>query len=574
MERLRESINWLLIEANRLLYGWLVGLADFWNQGFNKGFILILVALAILMVFLLRRERKSRREAALLQGVSQGLAKASSPAALASLLFEALFRAIPTPAACFYLANSPQGPFLLKVKQLNPASPPATQPDWAPDALLEAIPKEPWITKKGVFVVSSLPVAIEGHLLALVQLLTVTWEEAEEVKDRAGFISSLLAPILAQLAAFERIQRLEERTREASVVSGSSQMLLSTTLGPDQLGNLLLDLAARSTESEAGLILLNAAILGQEGIQVLASSALESPLLQDIVAAVQENVSPFPTEGAIVEQLGSGSRFTSLLLQAGFRSLLQVPIVVDATPIGSVILLRRDGIFRENHLRVCQLNAARLALSFKNRTYHEVMFREYKETLKAIVATLESSNRYFEGHSLRISRLAGELAGVFGLSAAEVEGIRLAGELHDVGMVGLSDEILLKAGRLTKQEYDLVKHHPMIGAALTAPIRKPIPIAPLILHHHERYDGFGYPTGLRGSEIPLGARILSLGEVFDAMLTSRNYRQALSLPEAMARLKNAAGTQLDPLVVRAFEGLVGKGRLATWGWNLHDEDLP
>lgn len=243
---------------------------------------------------------------------------------------------------------------------------------------------------------------------------------------------------------------------------------------------------------------VNDADLGRQEIQVLASNALESHLPQELAAAVQESGSPFPAEGTIVEQLGSGSRFTSLLFQSGFRWLLQVPIVVDATPRGSLILLRRDGAFRESHLRVCQLNATRLAFNFKNRTYHELVFREYRETLKTIVATIESTP-YFEGHSLRVSRLAGEL--------------------HNVGMVGLGDEILLKAGRLTNQEYDLVKHHPLIGAALTAPIRIPIPIAPLILHHHERYDGFGYPTGLKGPEIPLGARILALGEVFDAMLT-------------------------------------------------------
>lgn len=566
MEKWKEGINRFLIEANRFIYEWRVWLADFWSQGFHKWLVLLLVALTILVVLLFRRGRRSRQEASLLQGVSQDLAQASSQGNLTSLFFKALFKAIPTPAAGFYLATSPKSLFLLKAKQPNPAFPFTAQPDWEPKALLETVPQKPGITQKGDVAVFSLPVEVEGHPLALVQLAMLTWEEAEEVQARAKSIRWLLTPILAQLVAFDRIQRLEERIQEASVVSGSSQTLLSTTLGADQLGSLLLDLAVRSTESQAGLILLNTATFGQQGIQVLTSNALDSPLPRELAAAVQESASPFPIEGSIVEPLSSGSRFTSLLLQAGFRSLLHVPIVVDATPLGSVILLRRDGTFRESHLRVCQLNATRLAFSFKNRTYHELVFREYKETLKTIVATLESSSPYFEGHSLRVSRLAGELAEVLGLSADEAEGIRLAGELHNVGMVGVGDEILLKAGRLTTQEYDLVKHHPLIGAALTAPIRIPIPIAPLILHHHERYDGFGYPTGLKGSEIPVGARILALGEVFDAMLTSRNYRQALTLPEAMARLKQTVGTQLDPLVVQALESLVKHGRLTTWGW--------
>jgi HD-GYP domain-containing protein (c-di-GMP phosphodiesterase class II) len=128
-------------------------------------------------------------------------------------------------------------------------------------------------------------------------------------------------------------------------------------------------------------------------------------------------------------------------------------------------------------------------------------------------------------------------------------------------MVGLDDEILLKSGRLTNQEYDLVKHHPMIGAALTAPIRLPIPIAPLILHHHERFDGFGYPIGLKATDIPLGARILAVGEVFDAMLTSRHYRQALTFSDAVARLQAHAGRQLDPKIVELF---IQKVTLESW----------
>jgi HD-GYP domain-containing protein (c-di-GMP phosphodiesterase class II) len=229
-----------------------------------------------------------------------------------------------------------------------------------------------------------------------------------------------------------------------------------------------------------------------------------------------------------------------------------MPVVVDGTSFGCVILLKSNGSFRENHLQVCRLNAGRLALTLKNRTYHEAVFSEYKETLRAIVATYESGSPYLSHHSLCVSRLAGEMAAALRLPAEEAEGIRFAGELHDVGMVGQGDEILLKRGRLTEQEYDLVKHHPMIGAALTAPIRLPIPIAPLILHHHERYDGLGYPAGLKGSEIPLGARILALGEVFVAMVTPRTYREALPFKEGVGRLPSLAGTQLDGEIVDLF----------------------
>jgi HD-GYP domain-containing protein (c-di-GMP phosphodiesterase class II) len=216
------------------------------------------------------------------------------------------------------------------------------------------------------------------------------------------------------------------------------------------------------------------------------------------------------------------------------------------------MLFKRENPFAPSHVRVCQLNASRLAFTIKNRRYHEEVFAEYKETLKALVHTMESGASHLNGHSLRVAWIAGALARAIGLSDSEAQGIQLAGELHDVGMVGLSEEILFKPGRLTSQEYDLVKHHPTVGAALTAPVKLPVPIGPLILHHHERHDGFGYPAGLKGEAIPLGARILALGEVFDAMVSSRTYREALSIAAALNQLGSLAGTQLDPEIVRHF----------------------
>ena len=551
MEQWREGINWFLTEANDILYGWRLRALDFWNQGLNRWFLFSILALVLLLFVLFRRERISRRKASLLSEVSQGLANSASTAQLTSLLFQTLFKVLPAPVACLHLAASPEGPFFLAAKQPNPAHA-GPQPDWDPEPLLKSIPREPGAVKKGALVVYCLPVPIEGQLRALIQLPIPGWEEAQKIGKQSTHAGSLAAPIVAQLSALERAHRLEEQARETSLVSGSSQVLLSATLGLEQLADLLLGLSTRSTESDAGLVLVQGATTGQDRIQILAASGLESPPHRDLAQAAQNLELSFPLGEPRIEQLGSASPFSLLLLQAGFRSAVYVPITVDASLGGSIILLRRDGEFRQNHIRICQMNAARLALGLKNRGYHEAIFGEYKETLKAIVGTLESSSPHLERHSFRLTHIARELSEALGLSADVVEGIRLAAELHDVGMVGLDDEILLKTGRLTEREYALVKHHPVIGAALTAPIRLPIPIAPLILHHHERFDGFGYPIGLKATDIPLGARILAVGEVFDAMLTPRHYRPALTFSDAAARLRALGGTQLDPKLVELF----------------------
>ena len=301
-----------------------------------------------------------------------------------------------------------------------------------------------------------------------------------------------------------------------------------------------------------GLIFIksNSATTGET--EVISPKGIDAAVLGELSVALREEAFSLAHEKTIVDQIHPGSRFHSILSRAGFTALVQAPIFLDISPVGRIFLLKRQGTFSESHFRICQLNARRLGLTLKNRKYHEEIFSEYKDTLLAMVHTLESSGHFQEGHSARVSRLSGELAKAMGLAPAEVEGIKLAGDLHDVGMVGLGDEILLRAGKLTEKEYDVVKHHPTIGAALTAPIRMPIAIAPLVLHHHERYDGQGYPAGLRGAAIPLGARILGLGEVFDALVTPRAYRKALDFPQAVERLRSLAGTQLDREIVDLF----------------------
>jgi len=567
MQRVREATDRFLIATNDALYAWRVWVPDFWNQGVHRWFILLLMAAAIMIALLLRRDAAGRRERALFRLVSGALAEASTPTALISLVFATVFRGGRVVWACFYLAAAPGSPLLLQSKQTSREGPggdgtPATdretgesevtrverpvrpRPDWMPERRLESILGEPSITQKGLLSLFSLPITIDGHPLGLVQMATLTPKDAGALAGAADFLRALLTPILARYASLERIQRLEDRTLEAAVISRSSQVLLNTTLGLDHLGQILLDLLIRSTESDAGLILLDDVESGRPRRRTLASAGLDPDRLEALAATAPRPGAPGSPD--------AGMAGTVAAPRAGFRSVLPVPIGADASPLGVILLAKRDGAFHEGQRRICQLNATRLTLSLKNRAYHEAVFDEYKDTLGAIVATHEASHRYSAGHSGRIARLAGELADLLGVAPDEAQGIRLAGELHDVGMVGLGTEILLKAGRLTEQEYDLVRHHPVIGAALTSPIRLPVPIAPLILHHHERYDGLGYPAGLHGSEIPLGARILALGEVFDALVTPRTYREALAFPDAVTRLGALSGSQLDPALVELF----------------------
>jgi diguanylate cyclase (GGDEF)-like protein len=178
------------------------------------------------------------------------------------------------------------------------------------------------------------------------------------------------------------------------------------------------------------------------------------------------------------------------------------------------------------------------------------------DVLRGLVLAIDTKDRYTKRHSEDVARYAVFLAGRVGVDDAMIDIIQRAGVLHDVGKIGIPDAILRKPGRLTAEEYDIVKQHVALGDMIVRDVPDIDLVRAGIRHHHERWDGDGYLTGLAGEDIPLIARILAVGDAFSAMTTTRPYRKALPIGEALKRLGDAAGTQLDERLVTAFiEGI-------------------
>ncbi|MHB1651855.1 MAG: HD-GYP domain-containing protein [Desulfitobacteriaceae bacterium] len=159
-------------------------------------------------------------------------------------------------------------------------------------------------------------------------------------------------------------------------------------------------------------------------------------------------------------------------------------------------------------------------------------------------------------HSIRVARFAAAFGDRFGLNEEQLVCLRLGALLHDVGKIGISNDILLKPGVLTEEEYLEVKKHPVIGEKMLHPVKLFYPIIPMVLYHHERYDGRGYPQELSGKEIPFEARIISVADAFEAMTSNRSYRTAMTIGDAVKEILHQSGRQFDPEIACAFGDII------------------
>jgi response regulator RpfG family c-di-GMP phosphodiesterase len=186
---------------------------------------------------------------------------------------------------------------------------------------------------------------------------------------------------------------------------------------------------------------------------------------------------------------------------------------------------------------------------------NEDLRRLFTGSIKALAQALEAKDEYTQGHSARVAEESVSIARYLSLSDTEIQRIWLAGYLHDIGKIGIKEAVLNKPGKLNEEEWDLIQQHPVVAGRILGPIPELSDIIDIIVHHHERYDGSGYPDGLEGNSIPLGARILAVADTYDALTSRRPYRDSLTLEEAHRILEEAAGTYLDPVIARAFLNL-------------------
>jgi HD-GYP domain-containing protein (c-di-GMP phosphodiesterase class II) len=239
------------------------------------------------------------------------------------------------------------------------------------------------------------------------------------------------------------------------------------------------------------------------------------------------------------------------------QSALYVPMLSKGEVIGVMQVqsytLNRFGE-TDRSLLTYVANAA--AISIVNAGLYAELQESYMQTILSLGQAVDARDTYTADHSQRLSDWAVRVAVRMGCSQADVQDIRWAGQLHDIGKIGVPDAILSKPGPLSHEEWEIMRRHPQVGEEILRPLKKFQGIAPMVGAHHERYDGMGYPRGLKGEQIPLGARILTVVDSYVAMTDDRLYRKAFGHREAIEEMIHCSGTQFDPIVLDEFMSLL------------------
>jgi putative nucleotidyltransferase with HDIG domain len=301
----------------------------------------------------------------------------------------------------------------------------------------------------------------------------------------------------------------------------------------------VLRLIGQSIKTDAALVLLR-----DEQGAFGCSQQGAAPLVTRVLTALQRSFE---------EMIAAGSRDTLRLASEPLETIAAV-IPGLGQAVGIVCLAREasTGGFLPDERDMLAGYAQTTAVALQKLILRENVERNLVDTITAFVNAIESKDRYLKGHSARVALYAAETAQALGMPPDLVDVVRRGAMLHDLGKLSIMDTILRKPDRLTAEEFTIIKSHPMVGAKILEPLRFLTREICAVRHHHERWDGTGYPDGLRGEGIPVVARVVTVADVFDAITSNRPYRTALALGEAREEIARGRASHLDPAVADAF----------------------
>ncbi len=384
------------------------------------------------------------------------------------------------------------------------------------------------------------------------------------IKKRLHSNINMLKEATANVTKIRSIIKKEYRSKIEELIAMKEELksifkvnrFLGSTAEPRKIFSLITQLTCRLMHTDACILRLldkdKKTLLVNSTHCVSKALAQKFPLLKigesicDSVIATKKPLS--------IYDLDKDSCSGVFTCQNGFKSMLSVPVIFQGQVSGVISTYCKDHRrFSDEEIGVLSIFASQVAISIQESKHYENLHMNYFNTIRALVLAIEAKDPYIRGHTERVTEYAIAVARVMKVTPKNLELLRYAGELHDVGKIGIPDSILSKPGKLTSEERLIIQQHTVRGEELLKPLDFLKPVRPVVRNHHEWYDGSGYPDRLKKKRIPLLSRILACADAFDAMTSARPYRmKKMTAQEACEEIKNNSGSQFDPYIARIF----------------------
>ncbi|MBE3599192.1 MAG: GAF domain-containing protein [Limnochordaceae bacterium] len=456
-----------------------------------------------------------------------------------------------------------------------------------PAVILDASRLERWprlaelARAEGIRTIGLFPMVLDGRTVAVLAVYhrRVRRYRTWEVRALTAFSYQASLALGGARLFDETRRRAEELQQMYDRVSVAYRQLkafqeigmeIASSLDPAQVLRTVARYAAELTGSDAGAVF---EYDPQEGVlAVTASHGVEDAFVEGIRRARVR-----PGDGAIGRAVAErrpvqvadvesepGYAFLHLTRPQGFRSILAVPMASGEEMVGGLVVWRKEpGLLDRGAVDWLVALAQQSTAAIRNARLFAALERAYDDTLEALTAALDVRDRDTEGHSRRVAALALAIAREMGLPTYALQALYRGGLLHDIGKIGIPDNILHKRGPLDDREWEIMRQHPLLGFRVLEGIQFLRDGATVVLHHHERYDGRGYPMGLQAERIPIIARIFAVADAYDAMTSWRPYRAPIPPDQAVEEIVRNSGSQFDPEVVQAFLRVIQAGQAAT-----------
>jgi len=361
-----------------------------------------------------------------------------------------------------------------------------------------------------------------------------------------------------------KLRRIEDRVDKLVLLSRLGQ-ILNSTLEHREVRKRAIEAATQLMRAETGSLLLIDEKKGELRFEVALGEKEET--IKTITLSLGEGIAGWVAQKGkplIVNHPEEDRRFYKGVngkTEFKTRNLICVPVKVKKKVIGVLEAInKQDGVdFDQEDLSLFASLADQVAIALDNARLYQEQEEMFFQTAESLADAIEKRDPYTGGHTQRVTLYSMAIAQYLPLKPVEKKWLKIAAVLHDIGKIGIEDQILKKPAQLSPEEYDAIKHHADLGAEIIDHIRQLREIVPGVKYHHEQINGRGYPNGLKGEDIPLIAKIVSVSDTYDAMTTDRPYRRALTKTAALRELKRCSGTQFDRKVVEAFMRAYRKG---------------